>query len=72
MIFPCFIYHKEKSPDGKIFQIHAELESAGYGWVDTPAKYETEEPVPDLPIGANPDPEFLPEIKKKLKAKKKK
>ncbi|MBK7892837.1 MAG: hypothetical protein IPJ84_18895 [Bdellovibrionales bacterium] len=38
-IFPTWIYHESKSPEGLIVNSPAELAALGPGWVDTPAKF---------------------------------
>lgn len=41
--YPCWRYHKDL-PAGRIFQDQAEIDAAGEGWVDTPAKLQPAEP----------------------------
>jgi hypothetical protein len=43
MEFPTFRYHREKEP--KIFKNQAEIDAAGPGWVDSPAKLKEEDEV---------------------------
>jgi len=42
MSWPSWRYHKEIKPEGKIVRSDAEFEALGPGWVDTPAKFESE------------------------------
>jgi len=37
--FPAFRYHAKLAPQGYLFKSQAELDSAGPGWVDSPAKF---------------------------------
>lgn len=38
-IFPTWIYHESKSPEGLIVNSPAELAALGAGWVDSPSKF---------------------------------
>ncbi len=38
-IFPTWVYHESKSPEGLIVHDEAQLLALGAGWVDSPAKF---------------------------------
>jgi hypothetical protein len=37
--FPSTRYHPQRAPEGRSFKNQGELDAAGEGWVDTPAKF---------------------------------
>ena len=66
-IFPTWIYHESKSPEGLIVNSPAELAALGDGWVDSPAKFgaklaeeSVEEAVEEMPAA---DAQVIPEFK---------
>lgn len=66
--FPVWRYHQTKG--GKIFHSQAELDAAGEGWVDSPAKFEkpgvvTTEQAHGQPPKPSGDEQKAPEDEKK-------
>lgn len=64
-IFPTWVYHESKAPEGVIVNDENELKALGSGWVDSPAKFfqavvEPQIESPELPAE---DLSSIPEFK---------
>ena len=59
MDFPCWRYHPVHARTGFMFKSQEELDSAGEGWVGTPAAFGVVTHPPEKIPGAPPPPGFL-------------